>query len=190
MATLGFSTNWPKQMGGNKTGFIPKILNSLISTEEVYYQDYSVCRRNDLNYKQLATFPLWEEVKNAIPKHRTIREDAKNLWKPGRKIHMVVFNRTKNRFQFAPVLQVKAVQYIRILWSYDEELKMNTPCLYLGEKSDHSDLMPWYYPTYGEKEMNQLALNDGFENTKQFYQWFNSDFTGKIIHWTKLKYKL
>jgi len=25
-------------------------------------------------------------------------------------------------------------------------------------------------------------------STKEFYEWFNDDFHGKIIHWTKLKY--
>jgi len=37
-------------------------------------------------------------------------------------------------------------------------------------------------------EIEQLAINDGFDSLKDFMHWFNVDFEGKIIHWTKLKY--
>ena len=36
--------------------------------------------------------------------------------------------------------------------------------------------------------MWQLAINDGFESLKHFFEYFNEDFEGKIIHWTDLKY--
>jgi hypothetical protein len=34
----------------------------------------------------------------------------------------------------------------------------------------------------------QLAINDGFETVEHFFRWFNEDFSGKIIHWTDLRY--
>ena len=37
-------------------------------------------------------------------------------------------------------------------------------------------------------EIKILSLNDGFDSVQQFFKWFNKDFEGKIIHWTKLKY--
>jgi hypothetical protein len=189
MATLGFSTQWPKHMGGKPTNFVDKIWHSL--PDEIFKPTTGWLSHKAKCVRQLgadSSNTLFPEDLASTPKKHTIRADEKNLWVPGRKIHMVVFNRSKNRFQFAPTLEVKAVQFIRILWDYDEELEMNTPCLYTGEKPDYSDLMPWHYPTYGEKEMKQLALNDGFDSIKHFFQWFNSDFEGKIIHWADLKY--
>ena len=88
---------------------------------------------------------------------------------------MVVFNRTKNRFQFAPVLECKAVQEIQIVYDLQEE------CDYA--RSVYVDGDELY-----EKEIEKLALNDGFDSIPHFFQWFNDDFKGKIIHWTELKY--
>lgn len=39
-----------------------------------------------------------------------------------------------------------------------------------------------------EKEVNQLTLNDGFDNLAEFYIWFDAGFKGKILHWTYLQY--
>jgi hypothetical protein len=33
-----------------------------------------------------------------------------------------------------------------------------------------------------------LARNDGFATVKDFFEWFSEDYTGKIIHWTELRY--
>lgn len=41
---------------------------------------------------------------------------------------------------------------------------------------------------FGVAEPKTLALNDGFESVKQFFQWFNEPFVGKLIHWTDSKY--
>lgn len=37
-------------------------------------------------------------------------------------------------------------------------------------------------------QIEELAMNDGFESVDQFFAWFNKDWKGKIIHWTDLKY--
>ena len=107
MATIGFSVKFP---WGDETHFVPKIWEGII--------EYGL-------FPQWASLPylLLAEGKNLdyifkkegiSPKIHTIREDKADLWKPGRKIHPVVFNRTKNRFQFAPVLECKSVQGIEI----------------------------------------------------------------------------
>ena len=36
--------------------------------------------------------------------------------------------------------------------------------------------------------MTRLAVNDGFDGLKEFFQFFDRDFSGKIIHWTTQKY--
>ena len=40
----------------------------------------------------------------------------------------------------------------------------------------------------GEDFLEQLAINDGFNNYEDFFKWFSSDFQGQIIHWTDLRY--
>jgi len=37
-------------------------------------------------------------------------------------------------------------------------------------------------------EIERLAENDGFNTASDFLEWFDHDFTGKIIHWTDYKY--
>lgn len=58
-------------------------------------------------------------------------------------------------------------------------------------------LFPWYITGPVVKvddrsltplEVHTLAVNDGFDNIEQFYNWFNTNFSGKIIHWTDKKY--
>ena len=36
--------------------------------------------------------------------------------------------------------------------------------------------------------MLNLVQNDGFASISDFLKFFNKDYTGKIIHWTDLKY--
>jgi len=100
------------------------------------------------------------------PKVHTIRKDKKNRWKAGCNIHFVINNRTPNRFQFAPVLPVVATQHIVI-----QEKKVWVDARFLGES-----------------EIETLAKNDGFNSINDFFQWFNGDFEGKIIHWTNILY--
>lgn len=113
----------------------------------------------------------WANSNSDKPKIHTIRIDEKNNWKSGKNIHFIINNRTKNRFQFAPVLKCKSVQEIII--SHTDSLKyvhINGNCL-------------------TESEVEILAINDGFDSLVDFFQYFNKDFKGKIIHWTDVKYK-
>jgi hypothetical protein len=182
MATLGFSTQWPKRMGGKPTEFVPKIWVGIVKELPFSLCDWDTFEASaykKIGDKGLDAFES-ESMQPLNPKLHTIRVDEKNLWVPGRKIHMVVFNRTKNRFQFAPVLEVKSVQKITInteggIW--DEKENKTYPLVWIN----NNHLME-------VKELKQLAVNDGFDSVEHFFQWFNSDFEGKIIHWTNLKY--
>ena len=174
MATLGFSTQWPKHMSSKPTNFIPKIWAGLVINNDLHYAHLDDIWLNAEGLPDVANiFPTPEEVHNGIPKVHTIRTDEKNLWKPGRKIHMVVFNRSKNRFQFAPVLEVKTIQKIEIKWS--EHNGLHATIVIDG-------------CTVGIHTIRRLAVNDGFDSVEHFFKWFNKKFTGKIIHWTNLKY--
>lgn len=99
-------------------------------------------------------------------KIHTIRQDRGQRWYPGRIIHMATGTRSKAYKQFNKEKCI-SVQSIDIF---------PFECVFIGEKM-LSDI-----------ELRELALNDGFTNTDEFYQWFNQYFTGKIIHWTNKLY--
>lgn len=175
--TLGFRTKWqienmPIHMADKPTYFVDKIWQSIHSNFRTDSESkYSVPRYPKEYYlsieKGLITMYKRE------PKKHSIREDKKNLWKAGNNIHFVIGNRTKNRFQFAPVIKVKSTQKIEILH---------------GLKSDKQAFVTVDGKTLHIAEIEQLAINDGFDSVDDFFAWFNKDFTGKIIHWTNLKY--
>lgn len=111
------------------------------------------------------------------PKLHTIRTG--NRWKAGMKIHPVINNRTKDRFQFAPILECKSVQDIEIykgIVSIDDEIFYDA---WFDNHLKHQSLL---------NNMKDLAINDGFPSVEAFFQYFNTDFKGQIIHWTDLKY--
>jgi hypothetical protein len=187
--TLGFS----QEIKGVKNFFVPKIWSGLMPTSlsdtELGFvlSDYHLYSKNHLK-----KFGVNFEIVDVKPKIHTIRAGI-GRWRAGLDIHMVINNRTPNRFQFAPTIKCKSVQYIRVLWTDGK------PSVYMGERSDLDDLTPFYFVsdddddlpgilTYGEDQMNSLAINDGFDSVDDFLAYFNKDFTGTLIHWTDLKY--
>lgn len=113
-------------------------------------------------------------------KIHTIRADTKNRWRLGMSIHFVIKNRTPQRFQFAPTIPVKAIQEIYIRWSGA------VVYVYLDGKVFYTNLTN--EPEMLNHRMLFLAKNDGFDSIEAFLQYFNSDFKGKIIHWTDFTY--
>lgn len=115
---------------------------------------------------------------NCAPKIHTIREDEKDRWKVGMKIHFVIHNRSKKRYQFAPIREVKGIQEITISPRYiqtsitDEEFPL---VVVDGEQLNFF-------------EVQALAINDGFQSVEEFTEYFKEDFKGKLIHWTNFKY--
>lgn len=175
--TLSFSQKYPERMGelaGQPNYFIQKIWNSnpflQLDSETLidYYSKYECKFKHG-----------WNQNLGLHPKLHTIREDKADRWKSGRDIHFVINNRTKNRFQFAPIIQVTSIQKFEISYvdvfidqkKFTEKYTIKID----GRKLD------W-------KEIEVLAKNDGFDSTDDFIQFFNKDFKGKIIHWTDLKY--
>lgn len=178
--TLSFTT----KINGMPNFFIEKIWLGLIQYQ---YATYSDC--NQFQKAHIDKFmEYWDNdkeanlIKRQLPKLHTIREDEKNRWKPGMKIQFVINNRSKNRFQFAPVLQVVSIQQILIV----SELQNGTRWNYV--EIDGNML--------AASTIERLAKNDGFNNSKEFFKYFckyddpesRAEFSGKIIHWTNLKY--
>ena len=173
--TLGFS----QQINGKPNYFIEKIWaaikeHKLTGIEHIQFDGYK------WEYKeQFGEF--WPGLlDNHKPKLHTIRRDTDNKWKAGNKIHPVINNRTANRFQFAPV--IKCVSTQRIAINYTESV-YKMPYYQI----DNSEVMSPSRSDY-DYHLTRLAINDGFNGIDDFLAYFNTDFTGKIIHWTDLKY--
>src|SRR5690606_11025412 len=111
-----FSTHWPKTMPAHldrkPTRFVEKITNSLSRSLGSELNEYLNVGIDYLNYSRT------DEFVNAVvyekAKHHTIRADEKDRWKPGRDIHFVINNRSKNQFQFAPVIKCVSTQRVFI----------------------------------------------------------------------------
>ena len=111
------------------------------------------------------------------PKIHTIREDKHNRWKPGRKIEMVYrgpkYSILDHFNKGIPELE-KCVSVQKI------EMRIPKGCLLVNVAIDGRFL--------GLGEIELLSRNDGFDDINDFFEWFNKDFTGKIIHWTNHRY--
>ena len=112
--------------------------------------------------------------KRSKPKYHTIREDLKDRWHKDVMIDFYINCRQKNMFQFAPRLPCVSTQKIEI---YHRVFAKN---LYPEVLIDNVRLNPM--------KLYDLAQNDGFETIEDFFEYFNKDYQGKIIHWTDLRY--
>ena len=170
---VGFSTKFPKGSGslsGKPTLFVEKIWESILkSGVEIKVSDFLEYGRRFL--------PVNYKVGTNKPKPHTIRIDKHNRWKVGMKIHFNIGVRTKNMFRFAPILTVKSIQKIEIKYHYN-----------LGDGIQSGISVKIDGKVMGGKKITALAINDGFDSVREFFEWFKEDFEGKIIHWTDLKY--
>lgn len=111
-------------------------------------------------------------------KKHTIREDKHNRWRESMIIHFATGVRTKAYNCFAKGI-CNGVQTIEI--KYKNEMCVWPTIIIDGSTFNVGDKEQW-------EIMRTLAKNDGFDSFYDFCIWFNKDFTGKIIHWTKLRY--
>jgi hypothetical protein len=164
--TLGFS----QQINGKPTNFVEKIWWGLIKFTDVMDDPDPIGKSflKRCGEKKM----LWSEETNLIPKIHSIREDKGNRWSVGMMIHMVIGNRTPDRFQFAPVMMVTCIQKIWIQNIFGDKW-----AVIIDGRS------------LNEEEIRNLSLNDGFDCIEDLWDFFNGqDFKGKLIHWTKIKY--
>ena len=118
-------------------------------------------------------------------KLHTIREDKNDRWKVGTKIDFFINVRQPSMFRFAPVLPVVSIQDFEINWYLINEKRFVR--VYIdGNCFARVDFDKEIYVS--GQLMIHLANNDGFDTIEDFFNYFNSDFKGKIIHWTTLKY--
>lgn len=169
---LPFSTKWKH---GEPTNFIEKIIHSLY-----LYTDYDDELKQYLKSYEEKFGQKLIVRQGHIPKRHTIRKKrtGRNKWKVGSNIHFCINNRSKNYFRFAPIIPVTKIQTIQIFYlGVNKEIVSIT----IDDKI--------YYHGFVELACNNervinLSSSDGFDTTESFFEWFNSDFDGELIHWT------
>jgi len=168
-------TYFPKgleRIGGQPTNFIPKLWEGLILCKNINPAEAHGILAACLN-ERLMAIKRNPELK---PKLHTFREDPYDRWQPGKLIHAVVNNRTPNRFQFLPTIPCVGTQKVQIC-HYSKEMYGNRPP---DIQVDNIRMTP--------QAVELMAHNDGFERVEDFFAYFNTDFKGKIIHLTDLRY--
>jgi hypothetical protein len=164
---LAFST----QINGQPTYFVEKIHvglrieNKVGVCEDHYSKDYNFIVK-----------------RNCKAKIHTIREDKNDRWQPGTKIDFFINCRQPNMFRFAPVLQVVSVQMFELYWDDSKITEEKKPVVWID------DMIFYDKECNQDKGLLQLANNDGFDTIEDFFAYFNTDFKGKLIHWTDLRY--
>jgi len=111
-------------------------------------------------------------------KKHTIRTDAHDRWHAGMIMHQSAGVRTKQykllRLDTCTGTQKIIIRHINneIIVCIDDEIFYDTTSVNYAKIS----------------RMSKLAFNDGFDSIDAFFNWFNTDYIGKIIHWTDLRY--
>lgn len=147
--TLGFSTRFPD---GSPTKFQQKIL---------------------LPYLQ----PLQKCFPEMLPKIHTFR--LGNRWRAGMKMHLVVNNRTPQRYQFGK--DIPELEYCNGVQDCIIRT-VNIPMQAYSVEVDGNEVDPLLF-----------AVNDGFNSPDQFFGWFGHPFkstehVGQIVHFTDFRY--
>jgi len=139
-----------------------------------------------LGYKKL--FP-WNKptefdrkIINGHKKH-TIRVDEHDRWRTGRRINHCHGVRTKCFDNFYNN-DCTGTQTIKII-DRNNGLKQHFS-VYIDGRFFYNTTMR--NDSDRALKMLELVHNDGFDCLADFFGWFNTDFTGKLIHWTDLRY--
>ena len=188
--TLGFST----KIDNKPTRFPEKIWQSLMQdvglTDKVYYKWHG--EGGILDYNMGNTYD--DGLFDIHPKKHTIRfmtPERASQW-IGKKIHFVIGNRTPQRFQFAPLINVTGIQKMNFKFNVGHiEIEIDEEVW--AEVFHHGFDDVYEYTS----DLLELAKNDGFEDVESFIKYFNPHQIqdglkkGKfpyLIHWTDLKY--
>lgn len=125
----------------------------------------------------------YEVIEKQIPKIHSFRKDIEDLWKTGVEIEFAIEETNNSKYQFAQRIPVISTQKVSIKYHTNTiVVHIDSKLFYFGG-TDHVENE---FENY--RGMLELAQNDGFDTLEDFFDYFNEDFTGKIIHWTDKKY--
>lgn len=165
---LGFST----QLNGKPTYFVEKIQTALrlpFFNNSVGFSPEHVPPNMNFYVKS-----------KCKPKLHTLRDDPKDRWQAGMMIDFFINVRTKKMFRFAPKIPVIDTQQVLMTYAFNDVIQISI---------DDREL-------FGHHERLEFAINDGFDNWEDFFNYFlpkikaapKGVYTAKLIHWTDLKY--
>ena len=168
---LPFST----QINGKPTYFVERIIGGLFDADI----------NNDL---RLPPSFSYEKLRTIPGKIHSIREDKNDRWRPGIIIDFFINVRQKNMLRFAPKIPVTTTQRFCLEWHRNKDSTVAR--IYIDRRSfacviwnkGHED-----NPIITGKLL-EFAQNDGFDTIDEFFKYFNTDFKGKLIHWTNKTY--
>lgn len=114
------------------------------------------------------------------PKLHTLRDDINDRWHKGIMIEFFINVRQKNMFRFAPKVPVVSTQKVYMTYKFGDVIEIS-----IGDK---------YLMSYTERL--EFAINDGFDNWEDFFNYFYPKikaapgelYKPKLIHWTDLRY--
>lgn len=118
-------------------------------------------------------------------KIHTIREDKHNRWKPGRKIQQATGVRTKEYNCFSET-RCLSIQTIQIIHTHNDNISTKT--MLVDNKIFGRAVYQNCKLVFVSDNIELLSQKDGFTSINEFFEWFDTAFTGKIIHWTTFKY--
>jgi len=168
---LAFSQTFPPKIdiiGGMPTHFVGKILGGFDPIEIVPYYDGYVTKFLKTEAERIE---FDRQITDEPNKIHTMRRSI-GRWKEGMKIHFEINSRQSNRFQFAPVKICTGTEHVLIKY---EEGQIIPRVAVDGMILDADEVL-------------ELAINDGFENPIEFFNYFHEDFEGEIVHWTSKRY--
>jgi hypothetical protein len=156
------------QLNGKPTYFVEKIHSGLLQNDLLQGFDLGDNHEFDL-----------DKLCSCKPKLHTLRDDPKDCWHAGIMIDFFINVRTKKMFRFAPVVPVVSTQKVTMIYLFGKIIYIS-----IGNR----ELLP--------HEKEQFAINDGFDNWDDFFNYFyliikqteDNFLKRKLIHWTDLKY--
>lgn len=184
MANLGFSTEHQKETWhlNRFTRFPERILTCKYGDIDNIPDDLFKKLQEDerINIDYIGKVP---------PKGHTIRRKSENIKIHG-DIHAVIGNRTKQRLQFAETFKCNGKEDITFKWT-DNGRGLRRCRIFIAGANEMTEtyINGGVIITIGD-DVKKLIQMDGFDDPRQFFQWFSEDGDYEIIHWTDKLYIL
>lgn len=123
---------------------------------------------------------------NYTPKLHTIRRDKEDVLHPGLEVELVFRSKGREHMKFGALTKIESTQnfIVKYLRKRGEtKAQIFVDGVLIGETI-------WVHCQLKNcsSTLEALIRNDGFDSVNSFFEWFSEDFSGKIIHWTGLKY--